>query len=128
VGDFRIRKLGKVDDLEIWLVDGERIRNEVDIDFTCGGHHEVYPWYIPDREIWLDNALSPLDRTATLLHELVEHEVMKHRGWNYDRGHDLASKIEAPFRVRLAKRPPAVTSVESARRAFDSWREQFLAS
>ena len=126
--DYRLRKLGEVHGWIVWLVDGERIRNEVDIDFTCGGHNLVYDWYIPVGEIWIDDALGPLDRTATLLHELVEYDLMLHRRWNYDRGHDVASRAEAPFRERLARRRQAAIDVPAAARAFDAWRAAFLSA
>lgn len=119
--DYRIRRLGRLNDLDIWLVDGERIRNEIDIDFTCGGHHLVYPWYVPATDVFIDDALGPLDRTATLLHELVEHSLMDGRGWGYDRAHDAASTAEAPFRARLARRRQTAIDLTAVRRAFDAW-------
>lgn len=102
----RTRYLGHVRDLAIYLVDGERVRNELDIDFTCGGNEAVYPNYVPKGEIWIDDALSALDRTATLLHEIVERDLMITKGWSYDRAHDAASARERPFRKALRKTPP----------------------
>lgn len=101
----RLRLLGRCRGLNIYLVDGEKIRNTIDIDFTCGGQAMIYPSYVPVGEIWIDNALRALDRTATVLHELVELELML-RGWDYDRAHDVASKRERVFRRELQKKPP----------------------
>lgn len=108
----RIRLLGQVTGLPIYLVDGEKVRNEIDIDFTCGGHRFVYPNYIPGDEIWIDNALSPLDRTATLLHEVVERNLMADKGWGYDQAHDAASARERPFRIELMRDPPKTLDIE----------------
>lgn len=108
----RTRYLGHVRDLAIYLVDGERVRNELDIDFTCGGNEAVYPNYVPKGEIWIDDALSALDRTATLLHEIVERDLMIEKRWSYDRAHDAASARERPFRKALRKQPPRSIDLE----------------
>lgn len=105
----RLKLLGQTGGLVVYLVDGEHIRNHVDIDFTCGGNEAVYPNYVPKNEIWIDDALSPLDRTATLLHEIVERNLMVNKGWNYERAHDAASTAEKPFRKQLqANRPKTI--------------------
>jgi hypothetical protein len=109
----RLRYLGKVAGLRIYLVSGVKIRNEMDIDFTCGGNEAVYPSYNPPGEIWLDDAAGPLDRTATALHEIVERHQMMTFGKNYEDAHEVASATERPFRAELAKSPP---------RAFDARR------
>jgi hypothetical protein len=76
----RLRFLGRVGGLPIYLVSGEKVRNELDIDFTQGGNDGVYSFYIPAPEIWIDDALHGLDRTATALHEMVERDLMVHHG------------------------------------------------
>ena len=102
----RLRYLGKVAGLTIYLVSGVQVRNQTDIDFTCGGNEAVYPSYVPPGEIWLDDAAGPLDRTATCLHEIVERDQMMRFGKDYDAGHEVASATERPFRRELAKNPP----------------------
>jgi hypothetical protein len=102
----RLRYLGKVAGLSIYLVSGVTVRNQTDIDFTCGGNEAVYPSYVPPGEIWLDDAAGPLDRTATCLHEIVERDQMMRFGKDYDAGHEVASATERPFRRELAKNPP----------------------
>ena len=117
----RRSKLGTIDGLDVYLVDGEKIRSTVHIDFTCGGHNLVYPWYVPPGEIWIDDALGGLDRTATLLHEAVEHSLMRDRRWGYDRAHDAASAAEAPFRTQLRRQGARGFSLAAAREAFKRW-------
>jgi hypothetical protein len=102
----RIKYLGKVAGLTVYLVSGVDVRNNTDIDFTCGGNEAVYPSYVPPGEIWLDDAAGPLDRTATALHEIVERHQMMQFGKSYDDAHEVASATERPFRVELAKSPP----------------------
>lgn len=107
----RLRCLGSCTGLVVYLVDGELVRNDLDIDFTCGGNEAVYPNYVPRSEIWIDNALSPLDRTATALHEIVERDLMMSKGWSYDRAHDAASARERVFRKELQAARPKGTDL-----------------
>lgn len=109
----RLRLLGRVCGLPIYLVSGEVVRNELDIDFTQGGNDGIYPFYIPVGEIWIDDALHGLDRTATALHEMVERELMVRRGMAYDPAHEIASATERPFRKVLAR--AKVTTFDAAR-------------
>jgi hypothetical protein len=111
----RLRLLGRVAGLPIYLVSGEKVRNEIDIDFTQGGNDGVYPFYVPAGEIWVDDALHGLDRTATALHEMVERDLMVHHGMEYDPAHEIASSYERPFRQQL--RRAGVTTFDARRLA-----------
>lgn len=104
----RLRLLGGGGGLLVYLVDGEHVRNEIDVDFVNGGNGAVYPSYIPLDEIWIDDAQHPLDRTATALHELVERDLMLHHGRSYDSAHDLANMYERAFRRGLRHHRPRV--------------------
>lgn len=99
----RLRCLGRVAGLPIYLVSGEKVRNEIDIDFTQGGNDGVYPFYVSEGEIWIDDALHGLDRTATALHEMVERDLMVHHGMAYDPAHEIASSYERAFRKDLKR-------------------------
>ncbi len=97
----RIRYLGKVAGLAIYLVSGVDVRNNTDIDFTCGGNEAVYPSYVPPGEIWLDDAAGPLDRTATALHEIVERDQMMRFGKSYDDAHGARLGLGARIRQKM---------------------------
>jgi hypothetical protein len=117
----RLRLLGRVTDLSIYLVDGQRVRDEIDVDFVNGGNGAVYPRYVPRDEIWIDDAQHPLDRTATALHELIERDLMLNHGMSYDNAHDAANARERVFRKNLARRPPSrfdTARVAAAYRAY----------
>lgn len=104
----------------IYLVDGEKVRDVLDIDFTMGGNEARYS-YVPPGEIWIDNAQHILDRTATALHELIERDLMLHHGMSYDTAHDAANARERALRGQLEQRRPArfaAPIVASAYRAF----------
>ena len=76
----------------VWIVDGRLVRSVFDVDFTEGGHDHVYE-FVPGNEVWIDNDVSDAERPYILLHELHERNLMA-KGWDYDRAHDDASRIE----------------------------------
>jgi hypothetical protein len=78
--------------VSVWIVDGRLVRSVFDVDFTEGGNDYVYE-FVPENEVWLDNDLNQAERPYVLLHELHERNLMV-QGWNYDRAHADASKIE----------------------------------
>jgi len=102
----RFRLLGKVAGLSVYLVSGEHVRDQIDVDFTMGGNEGAYPHYVPPGEIWIDDAMHPLDRTATALHEIVERDLMLHHDMSYDRAHDAANVRERAFRQGLVHHHP----------------------
>jgi hypothetical protein len=102
----RLRLLGRAEDLSIYLVDGEKVRDDIDVDFVNGGNEAVYPAYVPSGEIWIDDAQHPIDRTATALHELVERDLMLHHGMSYEAAHDAANARERVLRRDLARYRP----------------------
>ena len=98
----RIRRLGYVTGLPVYLVSGEQVRNQIDIDFTQGGNEAAYPGYVPPGEIWIDDAMHALDRIATIFHEIVERNLVLYGGMDYDDAHDIACKREIELRKKLA--------------------------
>jgi hypothetical protein len=105
----------------IYLVDGEKVRDSIDVDFTMGGNEARYS-YVPPGEIWIDNADHVLDRTATALHELIERDLMLHHGMSYDSAHDAANVRERVFRQDLERRRPVRFD---ARRVAEAYRIYF---
>lgn len=83
-------------------VDGEWIRDNVDVDFVEGGNPARYG-YIPIDEIWIEDNLKDLDARATLLHELVEECLMQRDGLTYDDAHDEAAIVEREYRRKHVK-------------------------
>ncbi|MBI5732977.1 succinylglutamate desuccinylase/aspartoacylase family protein [Candidatus Jorgensenbacteria bacterium] len=82
----------------IRIVRGNLVRKYLDYGFIIGGHSEVYPWYIPTKEIWLDDAVEPAERKYILVHENLEYNLMK-KGAGYGKAHDLACVAEEASRV-----------------------------
>ena len=122
----RLKRLGFIDGLVIYLVSGEQVRNKTDIDFTAGGSEAAYPGYIPKGEIWLDDALHVLDRIATIFHEIVERNLMLYSGIDYDEAHEIACKREIEFRKELAKKQPTSTDLRIVVRALKPYSKEAI--
>ena len=67
----------------VFIVDGEWIRNNLDVTFGTGGHGLVHS-FIPMDEIWIDPANE--SEKSLMFHEIYEFELMK-TGMNYWNAH-----------------------------------------
>jgi len=76
----------------VWIVNGRAVRSTFDIDFTEGGHDKVYE-FVPEGEVWIDDAIIPNERGYVLLHELHERNRMA-GGWPYSKAHAESSSRE----------------------------------
>jgi hypothetical protein len=78
--------------LSVWIVNGRLVRSVFDIDFTAGGHDYVYE-FVPESEVWIDDAIVEQERPYVLLHELHERNRMS-TGWPYSKAHAESSRLE----------------------------------
>lgn len=90
------------DELKVVLVDGEAIRKNVDVDFTMGGNPSRYA-YVPTGELWVEKSLSLADMISTMVHESVEHRLMKNRQMSYNDAHGAANQMDADLRAAIEK-------------------------
>lgn len=120
----RLKRLGYVNGLVVYLVSGEYVRNHIDPDFTQGGNEGAYPGYNPPGEIWIDDAMHVLDRIATIFHEIVERNLMINRGIGYDKAHDTALARELEFRKQLIAKRPTSTDLKLVAAALRPYREE----
>jgi len=104
---------GQVGGYKVYSVDGSIVRARIDIDFVAGGNGARYK-YVPIDEIWVENLYQPVDFAATLLHEIVETDLMLKEGQSYDEAHETASRREAPLRRRMLELGEAVKSRREA--------------
>ena len=93
--DVRLKKITEKQGMNIFLVDGNKIRKAIDIDFTMGGHGLRYV-YIPIDEIWIDSS-NENEKEELILHEIFEFNLMK-QGMSYDNAHVEASLAEIELR------------------------------
>jgi hypothetical protein len=87
-----IRLLRSEKNINIWLVNGDIIRKSYSVDYTMGGNDRVYK-FIPENEIWIDNAMSEKDRSYTIIHELRERRAVS-EGATYEEAHKQANILE----------------------------------
>lgn len=63
----------------IKIVDGFKVRNTIDIDFSLIGDHQSYP-FIPEGQIWLERYYLP-EREARLKYFLIRNKLAKKIGY-----------------------------------------------
>jgi hypothetical protein len=89
--------MGKADNYDIWIVDGNQVRVKIFSSFLYGGNEQRYP-FNPKGEIWIDNAISCEEYYLTLAHELNERHLMAKFGWKYITAHDSSLSLEQTIR------------------------------
>jgi hypothetical protein len=92
--NVKVSFLRKIDEFDIWIVDGNKIRSEVEIEFCLGGNGFRYS-FIPKNEIWIEENISDIDDAeAIIAHEIVETRLMRDQKLDYDSAHQKASDYE----------------------------------
>jgi hypothetical protein len=89
--------MGKKDNFDVWIVDGNQVRLKLFSSFLYGGNEQRYP-YNPKGEVWIDNAISCEEYYLTLAHELNERHLMAKFGWTYITAHDSSLSLEQVIR------------------------------
>jgi hypothetical protein len=89
--------MGKKENYDIWIVDGNQVRLKIFSSFLYGGNEQRYP-FNPKGEIWIDNAISCEEYELTLAHELNERHLMAKFGWTYITAHDSSLSLEQTIR------------------------------
>ena len=85
-------------DYKIFIVNGEKVRNNCDVDFIGGGHNLVYEC-IPEGEIWIEDFKHEHDCEYVLWHEIFEHLLMLEKSYKYEKAHKIANKFERLLRI-----------------------------
>lgn len=89
----------KPDNCEVFVIDGEYVRTNHDVEFALGGHHYRYE-FIPENEIWIEVVKSAYNSISyNLAHEIVERLLMKNEGKTYEEAHQIASDVERSLRI-----------------------------
>jgi hypothetical protein len=98
----KLKKLGRMLSFDVWSVDGEAVRNQLDIDFVAGGNAGRYD-FIPDEEIWIESNIEKRGVAPVIVHEIVECIFMQVGGVTYSRAHDMANVIESDMRSLMTR-------------------------
>src|SRR5438067_959895 len=83
--------------IDDWLVDGNMVRSLYKTDYTEGGHGYVYRW-VPKQEIWVEKDLDRWELPFIVSHEYLELRLMRDLGIEYDKAHEICSKVEFDLR------------------------------
>jgi hypothetical protein len=98
------RLLTQVDGVDVWRVDGRRVRDEIDVEFTNGAHAYVRS-YVPEHEVWIDReAPGSGEWEAWAAHQLAERALMA-RGVPYLAALRRANRVERAARRAAGERP-----------------------
>ena len=89
--------MGKVQNYNIWIIDGNQVRLKIFSSFLYGGNEQRYP-FNPKGEIWIDNGISCEEYYLTLAHELNERHLMAKFGWKYITAHYSSLSLEQTIR------------------------------
>lgn len=79
--------------MNVYLVDGEYVRDLYKTDYVEGGHDYAYSW-VPLNEIWVDASMQAEEIPVIVLHEFVERTLMRRKKLPYVRAHNAALKVE----------------------------------
>jgi len=119
-GIYRL-KIGKRKGFDVWIVDGAKVRKELYTDFIFGGNDQRYK-FIPPGEIWIDSTISVEELEFTIIHEILECELMK-QGLSYAKAHELAAQEELKARINKTE-----SSIDDLRerwyKAYEDKREK----
>lgn len=95
--DLYIRPLSYPTTLDVWMVDGRYIRDNIDIDFTCGAQ-ALEQKYIPYQEIWVDAPSPGGDEQPFWVKRLLRERRLMSGGVPYEEARQEAKDLEADLR------------------------------
>jgi hypothetical protein len=93
-----LRQYGRVESFDVWVVNGQYVRENLDEEFTNFGQHFRFR-FIPAREFWLDQENTPGEDRFFIQHLLVEHRLMS-QGMGYDQALERADGVEKLERAK----------------------------
>ena len=86
---------------QVWVVDGDWVRSNINVDFVEGGHGLVYD-YVPKDEIWVEEMEDKREMWFNFQHELYERGLMEaDPKMEYNDAHDKAVERETAQRHKL---------------------------
>lgn len=99
-----INKYSKIGKFEVWIVDGDYVRTNMNEEFTNFGCHYRFK-FIPKNELWIDKEKSPGEEIYYIDNMLTFIKYFK-KGKSFNESYDLGDKKEKKERQKafLAKR------------------------
>lgn len=96
--DIYIKKIGRRGKIKIWRVDGAKVRQKLEIEFTNFGQHFRFP-FIPKYEFWIDREAAPNELPFFIEHLLTEWKMMKN-GFSFNAAAEAANRKEQAEREK----------------------------
>jgi hypothetical protein len=103
--DTRKLRIGKYNNVEIFLVNGDVIKTDLFPDFVEGGNDAVYgkdngsiAKFMPPNEVWLDANMDINSIPYICFHELWERQLMVEENMEYEEAHDRSNTVEMKLR------------------------------
>lgn len=101
------RKIGKIGDFTIFIVNGDVVKTQHEMEFIEGGNDKAYSSetdpdhrnVIPRDEIWISAEIRSQFLPYILLHEILEATLMEETGSDYATAHDTANFYEKRART-----------------------------
>lgn len=90
--EIYLKKIATRGHFDIWLVDGAKIRRDLDIEFTNFGHHYFFE-FIPENEFWIDKEHKKGETRYYIDHMLIEYRLLS-EGKSPDYAEDKANMVE----------------------------------
>jgi hypothetical protein len=90
--------------ISVYEVHGREVRDDLSVEFALGGHGAVYPKFIPDNEVWVEELPDSEDQCFNINQNLAEMFLMR-LGTGYREAHLVANKLEKRER-RLGRCKP----------------------
>lgn len=122
--DVYIKNIGERDGLSVWLVNGEKIRKDIDENFVQYDHHGRFP-FIPSNEIWIDRETNEDERKYFLEHVSREREFMG-QGMTLEEAVEKADKRETHERHESPRIKNILHAHHARKKALEKIRKEKL--
>lgn len=93
-----VKKIMKISDFDVWLMDGNYIRQKICEDFVNIGQHLLFK-FIPKNEFWIAKEANSGEENFYVHHLLMENRLMKN-GMSYDKAWLIAASAEKRERMK----------------------------
>lgn len=93
-----VKRFSEASGFDIWIVDGEYIRTNIEKEFTNYGQHYRFN-FIPKNEFWIDKQKVPGEEKFYISYLLIENRLMS-KGVDYNEAVDKANAVERKERMK----------------------------
>ena len=121
---IHVKSIGEHDGLSVWLVDGEKVRRDIDENFVEYDHHGRFH-FIPPNEIWIDQETNGDERKYFLEHVSWERELMG-QGMTLGEAVEKADKRETHERRESSRVKNILNAHHARKKALEKIRKEKL--